>query len=133
MDGTCALVAALLADDGVTALVPSARIMGGVLPQNTPLPAISVTRVSVVLRRTLTRQGKTHVVERVQATVLAETPDAQSEIQKAMLRLHAASPEVDGIESVKIHHESGGPDFMNEDASIYLGSEDFRVTYNEVI
>lgn len=133
MDGTAALVAALMTADSVTGLVPAAQIMGGVLPTGSPLPAISVTRVSIVLRRTLTKQGKTRIVERVQATVFAATPDEQAQIQKAMLAVHATFPAVDGLERVSIHHEAGGPDFMNEDASIFLGSEDFRVTYNEVI
>lgn len=134
MDGTAAVVVALLADSGVVGLVPATQIMGGVIPQDTALPAISVGRVSVMLRRTLKKQTVTHVAERVQVTVLASDYDRQAEIQKAVVKAcHAKFPAVDGIDRVTIHHESGGPDFMNESASIYLGSEDFRVTYNEAI
>lgn len=134
MDGCAAMVAALLADGEVTALVPAERIMAGVLPQGTSLPAISIARVSVMLRRTLTKQAVTHVTERVQVTVLAPDYDQQAMIQKATVKAaHATFPAVEGIDRVTIHHETGGPDFMNEEASIYLGTEDFRVTYSEAI
>ncbi|KPH60354.1 DUF3168 domain-containing protein [Novosphingobium sp. ST904] len=132
MDGTAALVAVTTADARMTALVPAARIMAGVLPQGTLLPAISIMRVSSVTRKTLSKQSKTRVTQRVQATIHAATYDEQAAVQKMLVAVADATfPDVDGITEVTVHHDGGGPDFMDEPASLYLGTEDFRIAYNE--
>ncbi|CDO34998.1 DUF3168 domain-containing protein [Novosphingobium sp. KN65.2] len=132
MDGCAALVAVAIADAALTALVPAAKIMAGPLPQGTSLPAITFRRVSTTTRSTLVKGATTFVRERVQGTVHAVDYDSQTTIQKALIKAaHATFPDVTGLINVTVHHDSGGPDFMNEEASIYLGSEDFRVTYSE--
>jgi hypothetical protein len=134
MDGVKAIVQVLMADAGVTALVPSTRIMAGVLPQGTALPAISVSSVSAVTRGTLVKGGVTMRRQRVQVTVMAATYASQASIQKAVIKAaHAKFPTVTGLSNVTLHHDSSGPDFMNEEASVYLGTDDFQATYSEVI
>lgn len=133
MDGVAAVLSVLTVDAQLLALVPANRIAAGVLPQGTALPAISVTSVSKNDRNIPSPGSERHVTERVQVTVLA----ANYPSQKAVLRVvrHAAADNLDasvsGISGVTIHTESAGPDFMDEAATIYLGTQDFRVIYSE--
>lgn len=132
MNGVAAVRQVLIADAALTALVPATRIAAGVLPLDTALPAISIMSVSAndlnIPSPATTRQ----VNERVQVTVMAAGYLSQKAVMRAVR--HAAAdtrPTVSGIVNVTIHTISAGPDFMDEAASIYLGSQDFRVIYNE--
>lgn len=132
MDGVAALVQLLTGDAGVTALVPVSQIMAGVLPQGCPLPAIGITSVSRVDQHFVAKAPKTFCRERVQVTVLAATYEIQKVILRAVAKAgDAAFPVVPGISNVTIHTSSAGPDFMTEDSSIHIGSQDFAVTYSE--
>ncbi len=132
MDGVAAVVQVLTDSASVTALVPDSRIMAGVLPQGTALPAISVTSVSRNDRHPLTKQAATHRRERVQVTVLASTYDSQKAVVRAVVAAcDAQFPTVSGISNVTIHTDGAGPDFMSEDASVHIGTQDFAVTYSE--
>jgi hypothetical protein len=132
MDGVAALVSVLTASSTITTLVPAARVMAGVLPQGTALPAISIASVSKRDRHPLVKQSRTFIRERVQVTVLAATYESQKAVLRAVAKAADATfPAISGIENVTIHTDSAGPDFMNEDASIFVGSQDFAVTYSE--
>ncbi len=132
MNGIKALRQVLIADAALTALVPATRIAAGVLPLDTALPAISVSSIGSNDRNLPSPGTYRHVSERVQVTVMAATYPSQKAILKAVR--HAAAdqfPTVSDINAVTIHTETAGPDFMDEAASIYLGSQDFRVTFSE--
>ena len=132
MNGVAAVRQVLIADAALIALVPATRIAAGVLPLDTALPAISVTSIGSNDRNLPTPGAYRHVSERVQVTVMAATYPSQKAILKAVR--HAAAdqfPTVSDISAVTIHTETTGPDFMDEAASIYLGSQDFRVTFSE--
>lgn len=130
MDGV-AVIISLLTGSGINSLVPDARIMAGVLPQGTVLPAISVTSVSQVDRHAIKKGSVTHTKERVQVTVLAATYEDQKAVQRAVISAcDAMFPTISGISAVTVHTESGGPDFMNEEASVFIGTQDFTVTYS---
>ena len=132
MNGVAAIRSVLVANATLTALVPATRISSGVLPQGTALPAISITSVSSVDRNIPNPGSYRHVMERVQVTVLASTYPTQKSIMLAVKKAAADKmPTVTGISNVTVHTDSQGPDFMNDEASIYLGSQDFRVTFNE--
>jgi hypothetical protein len=132
VNGVVALRTVLIADAGLIASVPVARIVAGVMSQGTALPAISLTSVSTNDLNIPNPATTRMVTERVQVTVLARTYPEQKEILSAV-KIAAADtrPTVSGISNVTIHTEGTGPDFMNDEASIYLGSLDFRVIYNE--
>ena len=132
MNGVAALRQVLIADAALTALVPATRIVAGVMPQGTALPAVSIASVSANNRNLPSPGVNRHVVERVQVTILAANYPSQKAIVAAAKKAAADTfPTVSGLSRVTIHAESNGPDFMNEGASIYLGSVDFRVTYSE--
>jgi len=132
MDGVTALRAALAGDAALTALVPPARISGGVQPQGTALPAISLAQVSGIGNTPLAKGATRRRVERVQATVLAKTyPELRALLKEVVHAADHARPAVSGITDVLVLYDSDGPDFMDEMASIYLGTRDFMVSYTE--
>lgn len=132
-DGVEAVRTALIGDATLTALVPATRIGAGPLPRNTALPAISLASVSKVDRNILNPGTYRFVRERVQATVHASD---YPELKQVMTALRGAAadtfPTVSGLINVTIHTDGAGPDFMNEDASIYMGEQDFATTYSEL-
>ncbi len=132
MNGVIAVRSVLVADTGVTALVPIARIAAGMLPQGTDLPAISLMSVSSVDRNVPAPGAKRRVTERVQVTVLARAyPEVKAIL--AAVRNAAADqmPAIDGLTDVTVHTDSAGPDFLDEETGIHMQTQDFRVSFNE--
>ena len=121
----------LLANNAtLTAQVPASRIIGGVLPQDIALPAISVTHVSTV-RPQMVSAASRLCVARVQVSVLATTYATQkSVLGLARAALPRSRGNVNGVAVDSILPDVEGPDF-NDEAGIYMGSIDYRVTYTE--
>lgn len=132
MNGVAA-IRQLLANDGpVTALVPDDRISAGVLPLNIELPAIAITSVSSVDRNILQPGANRRVTERVQVTGYGANYPQMKVLMQAVKRAAADQmPTVDGITDVVVHTDSAGPDLTDEEAKLYLGTQDFRVSFNE--
>lgn len=134
MDGVAAVRSALVADDDLLVLTPATRIIAGPLPVSALLPSVSLQSISKVDRNIPAPGSQRHVRERVQVTVAARNYVEQKAILRAVR--HAATDNlaaaVDGLDSVTIHTESAGPDFMLEEASIYMVTQDFIVQYNEL-
>ena len=84
MNGVIAVRSLLVADARVTALAPVARIVAGMLPQGTDLPAISLMSVSSVDRNVPAPGAKRRVTERVQVTVLARALYARYPIKNSV-------------------------------------------------
>ena len=132
MNGVIAVRSLLVADTGVTALVPVARIAAGMLPQGTDLPAISLMSVSSVDRNVPAPGAKRRVTERVQVTVLARTyPEVKAIIAAARQAAADQMPTIDGLFDVTVHTDSAGPDFLDEETGIRMQTQDFRVSFNE--
>ena len=126
MDGVAVIRALMVADADLTALVPASRIVAGVLPINTPLDALAITRVSAVDDIPLAATPTRHVDERVQVTAFAATYPRLRALLRAVK--HAAANYIGtiaGLENVTAYPENAGPDFMDEQASIYMASQDF--------
>lgn len=132
MNGVIAVRSLLVADTGVTSLVPVARIAAGMLPQGTDLPAISLMSVSSVDRNVPAPGAKRRVTERVQVTVLARTyPEVKAIIAAARQAAADRMPTIDGLFDVTVHTDSAGPDFLDEETGIHMQTQDFRVSFNE--
>ena len=132
MNGVIAVRSLLVADTGVTSLVPVARIAAGMLPQGTDLPAISLMSVSSVDRNIPAPGPKRRVTERVQVTVLAASYPQVKDILAAVRRATADQmPTIDGLFDVTVHTDSAGPDFLDEETGIHMQTQDFRVSFNE--
>ena len=131
MNGVIAVRSLLVADIGLTALVPLSRIAAGMLPQGIDLPAISLMSVSSVDRNVPAPGPNRRVTERVQVTVLARTyPETKAILAAARKAAADQMPVIDGLTDVTIHTDSAGPDFLDEETGIHMQTQDFRVSFN---
>jgi hypothetical protein len=131
MSGVTAIVYLLKNNAPLTAVVSASKIAAGRIPQGTALPAIEVSHISGVWRNEISAQS-TYCTARVQVTVLASTYAQQKQI---MALVRTAVPRTRGtINSVNVDcilRDSDGPDFRDDDAGIYMQTQDFFVKFNE--
>lgn len=132
MDGVAIARALIVADADVVALVPASRIVAGVVPMGSALDAISITRISSVDRNIPAPGAARRVTERVQVTALAATYPRQKAVLRAVKRALADFVgTAAGMTEVTVQTDHAGPDFMDDEASIYAGTQDFFVGYSE--
>lgn len=132
MNGVATLRQLLIAHAPLIAVVPAVRIRAGVQAAGTPLPLISLTRVSEVDRNILEPVATRHVEERVQVTIISRDYPALLEVERLVKQAAADKmPTVTGIVGVVVHSLGGGPDFMDEAAVLYIRTHDFRVSFTE--
>jgi hypothetical protein len=133
MDGVAIIRALLTGDDDMLALVPDDRIAAGALPLDTPLDAISIEMVSTVDRNIIAPGVNRRVMERIQVTGMASTYPRMKGLLRTAKKVAADYVgSIAGVDNVTVHTASGGPEFMDHDASIYMGSQDFLVGFTEV-
>ena len=115
----------------LTAVVPATRIQAGVLPQNTALPAISVTLVSGVTGLQLSKPSGLRT-DRVQITVDATT---YPQVRQILALCRAALPytrgTVNSIACDSILPDIEGPDGFDDLLKTYFQSQDYIVTWSE--
>lgn len=131
MSGIAVVAELLRADAPLTAVVPTARIKAGALPQGVQLPAILLTTISGVERNTLRPRLKKRQTDRVEVSVAAGTYAQQRQLIE--LARNACTDRIGdfgGVSAVVVHHDGIGPDQMDEKASIYAQTIDFRVSFN---
>ena len=133
MSGVIAIRYLLANNAPLLAVVPAAKIMAGVIPIETVLPAIAVNHISTVERNTVAmNSAKVMATERVQVTVQAKSYADQKSIldlvRKACPNTHAT---VNGIEVDSILPELAGPDLHDYDLGIFLQSRAFIVKFIE--
>jgi hypothetical protein len=123
----------LLANNtALTAVVPAARIMAGVLPEGIALPAIAVTHVSTLRKNFVAETQVDWCTSRVQVTAMAGTyPDVKSILALVRAALPRSRGLVDGVQVDAIVSDVEGPDFRDDEEGIFCQSHDFVVTYNE--
>lgn len=134
MSGVAIVRALLAADPRVLALVPASRVLAGVVPQGTTLPAVSVTKISGSEEPTIRRRTATRMVrERVQVTVLGKTYGEMARLLKAAgLGPGVYSGQVvSGYGVVSVLPWGDGPDLPPGEDGIYETSRDFMVTFVE--
>ena len=133
MSGVIA-IRSLLANNGpLVAAVPVSKIMAGVIPLGTVLPAIGISHISTVERKTVAmNDAKVMATERVQVTVQAKSYTDQKSIlelvRKACPNQHTT---VNGIVVDSILLEIAGPDLRDDDLVIFMQSRDFIVKFIE--
>lgn len=127
------IVALLAADAPLLALVPVEKIMAGVIPQGTSLPAVSVTEVSTVEISHIDAQAPYTLVDaRVQVTVVAASYPAQKALLAAVRKAcNYKRGTLVGVPVVSVRRGSNGPDFNDPETDFYLQSVDFHVIYHE--
>lgn len=136
-----AVIRYLLANHaGVQVVIPASRIMAGVLPLNTAMPALAVSQISSVPFNLLrsNEPNKMHS-DRVQVTALFKGPTGTPAGTgypglKAMLKLVlVACPSqrgtVNGVVVDSITPDMEGPDFYDDVAQMHSCSRDFVVKW----
>lgn len=130
MSGVTIIGALLEAHEPVTAVVPSERIKGGRLPDDTPLPALLVRSVSTVERHMLRRGSLVRTIERVSVTVRAASYQQQDDILLLVTRTCAGKGgAIAGFERVSVLTAGTGPD-VNGPGDSYEKTQDFRVSFD---
>lgn len=134
MSGAAIVRALLAARQAVLDLVPNEdRIVAGVLPLGSALPALSVHTISEEEVPTLARNLSVKMIrERVQVTALA----ADYTVMKRLLKAAALGPGVHtgvvlGIRVKSILPAGVGPEIPPGGDTIYEQSRDFVVTFVE--
>lgn len=122
----------LTASTNLTAAVPATRIMAGVLPQGTAVPAISITEISRQDRQLLKSQAYNRSTGRVQVTVMASTYPQQKQIL-ALVRKACRDQigTIAGITGATVLLDGTGPDFQDFDNGFYMQSQDFWESFIE--
>jgi hypothetical protein len=123
----------LLANNAsLIAVVPAAKIMAGLIPQGTALPAIAVSHVSTTRQRMIASPGVEHYTSRVQVTVMATTYPQQKTIlgliKAALPRTRGA---VNGVIVGSLLFDLAGPDFRDDEIGSFMGSLDYIITHSE--
>ena len=130
MTGADIIGALLHADTAVTALVPTARIKGGALPENVALPAILVRTVSSVEHLTLKRGETTRTIDRVSVAIRASSYREQKAVIKAVKTCCAGKTgNIGGGLRVAILTAGTGPDVQGPGNS-YEQTQDFKVSFD---
>jgi hypothetical protein len=123
----------LLRDDAaLAAMVPPERLKAGRLPKGTPLDNILIRRIGRDKRQTLSREAVWHHTERMQVTVKAATYERQGQILDRIVSICADRifASIADVTSVSVLSIGAGPDFEDDDATIFMGSEDFLVSFD---
>lgn len=133
MDGVAVVAEILRADTTLVAMVPLARIKEDELEQNTPLPAIVLTSISAPDRNVFAEGAKRHVTERVQVTVASASVRERNAIFKRV-RIAGSMRLGDyaDVTEVSVLLSGVGPSFKLNDPTMYLKTQDFSVSYNEL-
>lgn len=128
---TAAVLRSLLVGSAaLTARVPAARIMAGLLPQGVALPAISLEEISAVPQPTIDAQAFALMRTRVQVNVLARSYAEQKELAAlARTACEYARGLLAGVSVNSITLDSTGPDLRDDDAQIYQQPLDFVVIH----
>ena len=121
----------LLANNSpLIAVVAASKITAGVLPYGTSLPAIQLTHISTVWDSEISAQSE-YGTSRVQVTVLADDYPQQYQVMDLVLdAITRTRGTINGVNVDCIIRDSGGQDFSDNDAGIFMQTQDYFVKYN---
>lgn len=130
MSGVAVIRYMLVNNAALVAAVPAARILSGVLPITTTIPAISVRQISGVEMPMINRTGTQLVTERVQVSVHASSYLSQKTIIE-LIRSASTSTRgtVNSVSVDSITHDGDGPDLYYDEPDIFEQSIDFIVRF----
>lgn len=117
-------------DTALTAIVAAQNIKMGALPEDITLPAVLVRLVSSVERQPLRRSGTVRTIDRVSATVRAESYREQAQIIRLIRNCCAGlTGDIGNGKSVSILTAGTGPDLIGPGNS-FEQAQDFRVSHD---
>lgn len=133
MSAVNAVRALLIASAPVTAICPASKIVLGVAPQSTVMPALSLTHISTVPVARIDAQAEFGLVtSRVQVTAMAKDySTVKSLLDVVRKACNYQRGTLAGVSVISIARDTVGPDLSDDDAAIHFQSIDFKVTYHE--
>ena len=128
MSGVAVIRYMLVNNAPLIASVPAARILSGVLPITTTIPAISIRQISGVEMPMIKRTGTQLVTERVQVSVHASSYLSQKTIIELIRSaITSTTGTINSVTVDSITHDVDGPDLYYDDPDIFEQSIDFIV------
>ena len=133
MSGSRILGDLLRAQSVLPAGLEAKNIKMGRLPVNAPLPNLLIRRVSWNKAPTLAKEPYRRVTERMQVTAKAADYQSKSDLLDFVVDtcIDQVIASASGVTNIAILSAGGGPDFDDESASIFMGSHDFYVSFNQ--
>lgn len=133
MSSTAIIRTLLASTPAVTAIVPPARIIAGIVQQGTTLPAIGVSEVSSTAEMTVSRSTNTELVRsRVQVTVYGTSyPQMKQLLLACKMGKGVKNGTVAGFYVNSVMPAGTGPEIPPGDDKIFEQSRDFMVTFAE--
>lgn len=122
----------LLAENaGVQAIVDD-KVIAGTIPLKTVLPAVGVSEISAVETKKVGSKGSVLVTSRVQASVKTKNYPQQKELLDAVTNaISDQAGMIQGVDVVSISRDVIGPDLGDDDAEIFVQTQDFMVKFRE--
>ena len=125
--------ALLNADAAVGALV-AGRIYPGTVPLNAAMPVLAFNHISTV-NKTMISMAERDVlmVSRIQVTAMAKSYPAVKALLAAVSKAcDQKRGTIAGILVSSVINDATGPDMRDDDATLYMQSADFKVTWTDV-
>lgn len=133
MSGVAIVRTLLVANANLIAQVPAVKILAGVVPQETVLPAIALTEVDETERMTMAMdRPQTSILRRsrVQVTVLTKTyPTMKSILELVRRAVPHTRGLIAGCQVQAILPDSAGNDEQDVQAVIFYQTRDFIVSF----
>lgn len=128
------VINALLKADADLAALIGDEIHAGVIPQGTALPAVGYNHISTIERPTVSMgEATTLCTSRIEVAVQAKTYPQQKAVLKAVRKACRAKQGVfAGVTAHSVLVDTIGPDIRDDDAKIFMQTQDFMVAYTEV-
>lgn len=125
------IVGTLLRDHApLTSIVPIGNIKRSRLPENISLPALVVTEISQVERRTLVRGAMVRTVDRVAVAGRFASNEQRNKVMEIVKQCCAGrTGAIAGATNVSILTAGRGPD-LNGPGDSFEKTQDFRVSYD---
>lgn len=123
----------LLSNNAPLASLVSTRIFGGIIPQEAALPALAYNHVSTVENSTIDANSPYGLVtSRVQVTVVSKDyPQLKNIVSLVRKACNYQRGSINGVIVNSIVRDVVGPDFIDDAASLFTQSIDFKITYHE--
>ena len=125
--------ALLNADAGIATLV-AGRVYPGTVPLGALMPVLAWNHISSV-NKTMVSLAETDslIVSRIQITAMAKTyPQVKALLQAVAHACDQKRGTIAGINVSSVIGDATGPDMRDDDATLYMQSADFKVTWTEV-
>jgi hypothetical protein len=128
------VIKSLLGADATVAALVNGRIWPGTVPLNSPMPVIAYNHISSVSKTMVSlADADSLIVTRIQITVMAKSyPEVKNILQAVNRACDLQRGVIAGVRVSSVIGDALGPDMRDDDATLYMQSADFKVTWTDV-